>query len=294
MECDKIRNLIIPYIYKELTLKKLKKFENHLSVCQECKTLIKDYKMILENVDNNSNFVPSQNLDFKILAKARQNTSFKNRLAHRKKPLKPFYPSWALAAALVGVVMIIWHFSPFMENSFVPQIAQNLQKQNQEKFEKSKIGISKLSRDNNNSPIPENVSINEMSLSDKSNQQKIEIKEEPLIEDPYNKHPFGPYDDNTLRIDRVPAGVDFASYQHKIGLELKNQGRCQDANYIFDRIIREFPKYTRIRKVYIDSADCYSKMGKKYDAVTRLEMYLEKFPQEEEVIKKLIEEIEKK
>ena len=294
MECNKIKNLIIPYIYNELSSRKKSRVDTHVSSCPECQSLLHDFKSLMGHFNKSQLKVPPSHLDSKILAKARQNTSFKNKLAMRRKPLKPLYPSWALAAALLGVIMVIWHVSPRIDtiDDFLPQMAQKEERMKSKKLEKNKVGIVKLSEVQTPAPLLNLEKDHAIPVIVESNNHNIEIKHDDLPEDPYNKHPFEPYDDSS-RFYRIPSGVDFAAFQHQRGIELKQQGNCQDANHIFERIIKEYPKYKKIRRVYIDSAECYSKMGKKSYAVTQLEIYMKRFPNEEETIKKIIEEIEK-
>ena len=292
MECKKFKDLIIPYIYNELTLKKKNRVDEHISKCSECKSTIKDFENILGLVQQKEIIEPPSYIDSKIMARARQSTSFKHKIAFRRKPLKPLYPSWGLAVALIGVIMVIWHISPNINTIFTPHILQNANNQELDRLKKNKIGITGKypDIDLSTSLSPETAAA--IPVLVESDEEKTEIKQDITFEDAYNKHPYGPYDDNSFRFHRVPSGADFAAFQHQRGIEYKNQGRCQDANYIFQKIINEYPKYQKIKSVYIDSADCYSKLGKKYDAVTQLQMYLERFPHEKEVIQKLIEKIE--
>jgi tetratricopeptide (TPR) repeat protein len=287
MECSKLKNWIIPYIYKDVSSTKKTKIEKHLSGCPDCKNMLDDYNKILGNVQKNELQKPPSHLDTMILSKARQNSYVKTKVTERRSFIKPFYPSWALAAAFLGVIMIIIHVTPRINNYFSSNIAKLEDSQKLDKQDSSKINIVSLSPLKLSTPNSlKNV------VKSNLNEEKADMKQDNTPDDPYNKHPFAPYDDS-VKVYQAPSDVDLAAYQHERGVALKNQGRCQDANNIFENIIRDYPRYQKIKNVYIDSADCYSKLGQKYDAVTQLQKYLEIYPQEEEVLKKLIEEIDK-
>jgi len=295
LKCNKIKDLIVSYIYDELSLKQKEKLDLHISSCSECSRMVDDYKGILDNSGFTESIEPSSYLDTRILTRARQNTSFNNKLAFRRKPLKPLYPTWALTAILIGVILVIFNIYPRIDTVFTPQIAKIVQKGKDKALKKSKVGIVHMVDENASSSVTDLTIEKEESIPVlvESNKNDTVIKPSRSLDDAYNKHPFAPYGKDST-VQRLPQNVDFASFQYEKGVKLKSEGNCQDANDIFVRIIREYPRYARIKMVYIDSADCFSKLGKNHDALNILESYLKQFPKEENEIRKIIADIERK
>lgn len=295
MDCKKIEKFIISYIYEELPRRKNLKVEAHFSVCEKCRTMLKEYRIVMALKKERMMTEPPASLDDLILSRARQEISSRKRLASTRSPLKPYYPSWALAATLIGVFMFIWYLSPQFSKMVKPEnktAGINLGEKNVSSNRIKVISTPDIVKTEVEPKVA--IASKPASLTTKP-KVKIEKSEEKVAESEYSytKHPIEPYDDS-FGINRSLPGVDFVTFQHRKGLELKNLGNCQDANYIFERIIREHPKYQGIRNVYMDSADCYAKMGDKGHALDQLELMVKIFPQDEEEIHKLILSIKDK
>jgi hypothetical protein len=293
MDCKKIEKFIISYIYDELPQRIKIKLEDHFTICENCKTILKDYKMILVMEKEREIMTPSALLDRSILTIARQELQSKKKLVSSKNPAKSFYPSWALAAVFMAVAVLIWNISPMFYNT-KPQLntASKLQSDRIKTDVNKHIIIREpLNRTPDNQLKDAQVTEQKSNLTEAQPDTVQAKNKDSDSEYTYTKHPIDPYYDS-FDSRGIPSGADFASFQHRKGLVLKNKGNCYDANNIFESIIKEYPWYNGIKKVYIDSADCYAKMGDKNTALNQLQTMVQKFPQDQDEIDKLISELQ--
>ncbi|MFQ6109264.1 MAG: anti-sigma factor family protein [Candidatus Aminicenantales bacterium] len=113
MECERIEDLLSPYLEDELTPEERNAVETHLSVCQSCSELLSFMRKTKEDLAQFPELDVSDHLLSRLSSIPAQKKRFRLRWDFVLRPsLQPI-----LAAATVLIVMVsLYFFTPYREN----------------------------------------------------------------------------------------------------------------------------------------------------------------------------------